>query len=82
MLKLTASDCGRVLAAFRQVSSRVATAGLAVAGILAPHTLVAQSDPPPTPPRIRLVLQLTVDQMRGDYIDRYKDQYKIGRAHV
>lgn len=78
MLKLTASDCGRVLAAFRQVSSRVATAGLALAGVLAPHTLVAQSDPPPTPPRIRLVLQLTVDQMRGDYIDRYKDQYTGG----
>ena len=32
----------------------------------------------PIRPRIRLVLQLTVDQMRGDYLDRYKSQYTGG----
>ena len=29
-------------------------------------------------PRTRLVLQLTVDQMRGDYLDRYASQYTGG----
>lgn len=32
----------------------------------------------PAEPRIRLVVQLTVDQMRGDYLDRYKSQYTGG----
>ncbi|MGV3708169.1 MAG: alkaline phosphatase family protein [Gemmatimonas sp.] len=34
--------------------------------------------PEPRPPQIRLVVQLTVDQMRGDYLDRFKSQYTGG----
>lgn len=49
----------------------------AVVATLLPLTLSAQTSAP-TPPRIRLVVQLTVDQMRGDYLDRYKSQYTGG----
>jgi len=41
-------------------------------------TTSATATPAQAPPHIRLVLQLTVDQMRGDYIDRYKSQYTGG----
>ncbi|MEP6832183.1 MAG: alkaline phosphatase family protein [Gemmatimonas sp.] len=50
-----------------------------IVATLLPTFAVAQTTTPtPVPPRIRLVLQLTVDQMRGDYIDRYKSQYTGG----
>lgn len=38
----------------------------------------AASAAPASVPRTRLVLQLTVDQMRGDYLDRYASQYTGG----
>lgn len=50
----------------------------AAAATLLPFVLSAQTAPAPTPPRIRLVVQLTVDQFRGDYIDRYASQYTGG----
>ena len=86
----TASHRGCVIAArrdaarcscFRHWSSRTATIAatiFAIAATLRPLSLPAQRVEAPTPPRIRLVVQLTVDQMRGDYIDRYKSQYTGG----
>ncbi|MEO7361142.1 MAG: alkaline phosphatase family protein, partial [Gemmatimonadaceae bacterium] len=56
-----------------RLAARIAT-GIA----LLPLSLAAQRANAPTPPRIRLVVQLTVDQMRGDYLDRYKSQYTGG----
>lgn len=56
-------------------------ASLALSALLAPLTLAAQTTAPVAPPpKIRLVVQLTVDQFRGDYIDRYAAQYTGGLA--
>lgn len=69
----SASDRGPKFSAIRCATAHIA------ASVLLPLALTAQAaTPAPTPPRIRLVVQLTVDQFRGDYIDRYKSQYTGG----
>lgn len=69
----TAAFCAPAfLAALLTVAATAQTTTTATA------TTNADITRPPTPPRIRLVLQLTIDQMRGDYLDRYKSQYTGG----
>ncbi|MBC8088884.1 MAG: alkaline phosphatase family protein [Phycisphaerae bacterium] len=55
-----------------------ASAALLVAGAFATPSLAAQTAAPVAAPRTRLVVQLTVDQLRGDYLDRYASQYTGG----
>ena len=56
---------------------RLASAALLGAGLLPTQPLPAQRTTT-APARTRLVVQLTVDQMRGDYLDRYASQYTGG----
>ncbi len=56
---------------------RLASAALVGAGLLTALSLPAQTTATPVP-RTRLVVQLTIDQLRGDYLDRYASQYTGG----
>ena len=60
---------------------RRTAAQLAFAALATPLALSAQTArDTAAAPRIRLVVQLTIDQFRGDYIDRYASQYTGGLA--
>jgi hypothetical protein len=81
MLTLPASVRSRATGALRALfvdAPRVAAA-LVLVSTAVTSRLAAQPAAAATP-RTRLVVQITVDQMRGDYLDRYAAQYTGGLA--
>ena len=57
--------------------SRLLLAGAALAAALAPAATLAATDPAPAPPP-RLVVFIAVDQMRADYLDRFRPLFTAG----
>jgi len=55
--------------------SRLLLAGAALAAALAPAPTLAATDPAPLP---RLVVFIAVDQMRADYLDRFRPLFTAG----
>lgn len=60
--------------------SRVAFALVGTLALVATPGIAAAQSANAAPPRTRLVVQITIDQMRGDYLDRYASQYTGGLA--
>ena len=63
----------------RRITMRIRFALLLALGVAAQIPSSAQAPPStPRPPSLKLVVMISIDQMRGDYIDRYRHQWSKG----